>query len=104
MGPSGSDAFRTGNTPSEHPHPSFPSNQLQGEDLPIVEFTDNLHAPVDLYCLDASLYNSINIDLTFDQITDVQNSLHDVDTAYVEHLYALSRSQAFNSSHGLISM
>lgn len=84
MGQSCSDRYRAKMPTQPIPHPM---NMTPESDPPIVEFNDNLGAPVQICGFDASLNNSIDISFTLDQITNVQHALYDFDRARSKELY-----------------
>lgn len=86
------------------PSPSFPSNLLQCNNAPIVEFNESLGTPFDISRLDACLYTCLRIWLTNEQITNAQHLLHDVHPAQLQHLDASLRDHGFDHSPDTISI
>lgn len=56
-------------TPFHVPVPSFSSTPVQGDDLLADELNNRPGAPVDICCLDASLYTPLEIELTPNRIS-----------------------------------
>lgn len=90
--------------PSSYPLSSSPLNLLLDDDPSIVEFNDNLCAPVSIRGLDFFLYTHMQISLTLDKITDVQQLLPQVDLSHSEERHESFLSQRFELSYGLFSV
>lgn len=103
MKQAGNDACWAKKNPATYFPPLPPSKSLQDDDPPIVEFSDNLGAPVRFRGFDASWHHGLTILLTLDQITDVQHLLQDVYPTHSTELHALFRSLSFNNRCGHIS-
>lgn len=87
------------------PSPSsllFLSKLLQNDDPAIVWFNDNPGTDFHIHGFDASLESCMNIWLTFEQMTDVQNSLEDVQTVNSRELPNLFRSHCFKAGAALL--
>lgn len=84
MGPSGNDVYRAEKSPSIYP---YPSTLPPDDDLSMVEFNENLSAPLDTCSFDAYLYTSMDIQLILKQSTDIPHSQHDVNQTNSKELH-----------------
>lgn len=72
--------------------------------MPVIELKECLGVLVDLCGSNAAMCSCIDIEITFDQITDFQNTVHDVDPENSKQIYVSFCSQSFACSRGHFSV